>query len=151
MSPLGGGWLTGKYQRDRIPTGSSRLGEDPNRGVEAYELRNNEHTFRILDVLAAVAERHHRPMAHVAIAWLSSRPGVASVLLGARTIDQLNDNLAARDLELDDQSLHELTAVSAIELPPYPYRFLESWSQLDVWQQLGSESPSHQAHPEGTH
>jgi aryl-alcohol dehydrogenase-like predicted oxidoreductase len=44
-SPLGGGWLSGKYQRDSVPTGATRLGEDPSRGVEAYDKRNTERTF----------------------------------------------------------------------------------------------------------
>ena len=73
-SPLGGGWLTGKYLRADQPTGATRLGEDPDRGVEAYDTRNNAATWRILDVVERVAERHDRPMAHVAIAWLFTRP-----------------------------------------------------------------------------
>ncbi|MEE8405676.1 MAG: aldo/keto reductase, partial [Acidimicrobiia bacterium] len=55
-SPLGGGWLTGKYERTTKPTGASRLGEDPTRGLEAYNVRDTEGTWRILDGVRAVAE-----------------------------------------------------------------------------------------------
>lgn len=137
-SPLGGGWLTGKYQRDAQPTGATRLGEDPTRGVEAYDARNNERTWKILDALSAVGAEVARPPSHVALAWLLSRPGVASVLLGARTIGQLRDNLAASDLALDQQQLDRLTTASATGLPPYPYGMIEDFCGVDVWQRLGT-------------
>ncbi len=63
--------------------------------------------------MARIAERHDRPMGHVAIAWLLSRPGVASVLLGARTTAKLAENLGAADLALSAGELDELTTVSA--------------------------------------
>lgn len=137
-SPLGGGWLTGKYKADARPTGSSRLGEDPGRGVEAYDLRNTDRTFAILDKLQHLGERHNRPMAHVALSWLASRPGVSSILLGARTAAQLEDNLASRDLVLEEAELAELTTISAGGLPAYPYKFVADWCDVDVWQQLGT-------------
>lgn len=137
-SPLGGGWLTGKYERTAQPTGATRLGDDPNRGVEAYDRRNTERTWRILDSVKAVAGEVGRPMSHVALAWLSGRPGVASILLGARTAGQLEDNLAAGDLQLDSEQTDRLTAVSAIGLPPYPYGMIEDFCDVDVWQRLGT-------------
>lgn len=137
-SPLGGGWLTGKYDRIRRPTGATRLGDDPDRGVEAYDLRNTERTWRIIDEVAAIAAEHGRPPSHVALAWLLARPGVASVLLGARTVAQLDDNLAAADLVLDDDQLDRLTRVSAIDLPPYPYGMIEDFCDVDVWKRLGT-------------
>ncbi|MCC5967790.1 MAG: aldo/keto reductase [Natronohydrobacter sp.] len=136
-SPLGGGWLTGKYHADAKPTGATRLGEDPDRGVEAYDLRNTPRTHAILEALEMVAARRDRPMSHVAIAWLLARPGVASVLLGARTAEQLEGNLAAADLQLGADDLAVLTEASAPGLPPYPYRFLQDWSQMDIWRTLG--------------
>lgn len=135
-SPLGGGWLTGKYEADRRPTGATRLGEDPDRGVEAYELRNTARTHAILDVLRSIAARYRRPPAHVAIAWLLARPGVATVLLGARTAEQLEGNLGAVDLALEPDDLSVLGEVSSAPLPAYPYRFLEDWSGIDVWKRL---------------
>lgn len=137
-SPLGGGWLTGKYARDRRPVGETRLGEDPNRGVEAYDRRNTERTWRIIDEVTAIAGEYGRPVNHVALAWLLARPGVASVLLGARTVSQLVDNLAAADLDLSDEHVDRLTAVSAIDLPPYPYGMIEDFCDVDVWRRLGT-------------
>ena len=137
-SPLGGGWLTGKYRRDTRPSGTSRLGEDPNRGVEAYDLRNTERTWSVLDEVAAIADAHGRPMSHVALAWLATRPGVASILLGARTLAQLQDNLAAVDLTLTDDEVARLTRVSAPGLPPYPYGMVEDFCDVDVWRRLGT-------------
>lgn len=141
-SPLGGGWLTGKYRRDERPAGASRLGEDPDRGVEAYDLRNTERTHRVLDVQREIAERLGRAPAHVALAWLRSRPGVASVLLGARTLEQLRDNLGAADLELDDEAIAALSAVSAPGVPPYPYAMVEQFCEVDVWRRLGTHAPA---------
>jgi aryl-alcohol dehydrogenase-like predicted oxidoreductase len=141
-SPLGGGWLTGKYRRDRTPTGETRLGDDPRRGVEAYDVRNTARTWTILDEVGAVAAEHDRPMSHVALAWLLSRPGVAAVLLGARTVTQLRESLAAADLVLDDDQIDRLTRVSAIDLPPYPYGMLEDFCDVDVWRRLGPARPA---------
>lgn len=121
-SPLGGGWLTGKYRRDRRPTGATRLGEDPTRGVEAYDLRGAQpRTWRVLDALTAVAERQERPMAQVALAWLAGRPGVASVVLGARTPEQLADNLRSAEVELTADDVRLLDEASDPEPAPWPY------------------------------
>jgi len=136
-SPLAGGWLTGKYRRDARPTGATRLGEDPDRGVEAYDVRNTDRTWRILDTVTSIAERHGRPPAHVALAWLLSRPAVASVLLGARTTEQLEQTLGAVDLELDEDSLTALTRVSDPGLPPYPYGMVEDFCGVPHWERLG--------------
>ncbi|MGY6499310.1 MAG: aldo/keto reductase [Acidimicrobiales bacterium] len=140
-SPLGGGWLTGKYAASRRPEGATRLGEDPERGVEAYETRNTASTWAVLDVVGSVARRHDRPMSHVAIAWLLSRPGVASVLLGARTVGQLAETLDAADLRLTGDEVDELTAVSAPGLPPYPYGMIQDACEVDVWRRLGTARP----------
>ena len=73
-SPLGGGWLTGKYRRDRPPTGTTRLGEDPDRGMEAYGRRNpEERTWRAIEAVRSVAEARGVSMAQVALAWLVDR------------------------------------------------------------------------------
>ncbi|MDY7104208.1 MAG: aldo/keto reductase [Actinomycetota bacterium] len=137
-APLGGGWLTGKYSRTERPSGATRLGEDPGRGVEAYDRRNTARTWRIVDAVTGIADRHGRPPAQVALAWLLARPGVASVLLGARTVDQLDQNLAAADLALTDDELAELTRVSAPGLPAYPYSVVEDFAGLTVWRDLGT-------------
>lgn len=137
-SPLGGGWLTGKYTREQRPSGATRLGEDPGRGVEAYDTRNTDRTWRILDALTQVAQSYDRPLSHVAIAWLLARPGVASVLLGARTLEQLLGTLGAAHLELRPSDLELLTAVSAPGLPPYPYGMIQDTCGVEHWRALGT-------------
>ncbi len=136
-SPLGGGWLTGKYERGAPPSGATRLGEDPDRGVEAWSRRDTDHTWAVLEVVREVAERHGRPMTHVAIAWLLARPTVASVLLGARTPAQLEGTLGASSLTLSRHDLDVLTSVSDPGLPPYPYGLLEQSAGVPHWQALG--------------
>lgn len=137
-SPLGGGWLTGKYSADVRPSGNTRLGEDPNRGVEAYDRRNTDHTYSVLRVVQEVAEQSGHPMSHVALSWLASRPGVSSILIGARTAEQLTDNLDAVDFDLTGEAIDALTEVSAIGLPEYPYGFVRDWSKVGHWNRLGT-------------
>jgi aryl-alcohol dehydrogenase-like predicted oxidoreductase len=121
-SPLGGGWLTGKYQRDRAPTGRTRLGEEPDRGMEAYARRNpEERTWRIIDAVRSVAEARGISMARVALAWLVDRPAVTSVILGARTVEQLNDNLGAAGLHLSVEESARLDQASRPIVDDYPY------------------------------
>jgi aryl-alcohol dehydrogenase-like predicted oxidoreductase len=121
-SPLAGGWLTGKYHRDTGPTGSTRLGEDPERGMEAWEPRNKqERTWRILDAVEQVAKAKGVNQAQVSLAWLEAQPAVTSVILGARNIDQIADNLGATSVELTPDELECLSAVSAPAVSDYPY------------------------------
>jgi aryl-alcohol dehydrogenase-like predicted oxidoreductase len=121
-SPLGGGWLSGKYQRDSPPTGRTRLGEDPERGMEAYARRNpEERTWRVIDAVRSVAEARGVSMARVALAWLVDRPAVASVILGARTLEQLEDNLGAADFHLSTEETARLDEASAPIVDDYPY------------------------------
>jgi aryl-alcohol dehydrogenase-like predicted oxidoreductase len=139
-SPLGGGWLTGKYRRTEPPTGATRLGEDPKRGVEAYDGRNVERTWRILDAVTEIAHAHGALPGQVAIAWLLTRPTVTSILLGARTAAQLEQNLAAEDLVLAEDDVARLTRVSAPGLPPYPYGMIERYCGVTLWRDLGTSS-----------
>jgi aryl-alcohol dehydrogenase-like predicted oxidoreductase len=121
-SPLAGGWLTGKYQRDTTPTGESRLGEDPERGMEAWGPRNKqERTWEVIDAVGEVATQRGVTSAQVALAWVAAQPAVTSVILGARNVDQLTDNLAAADLDLTAEQLDRLTEVSAPHADDYPY------------------------------
>jgi aryl-alcohol dehydrogenase-like predicted oxidoreductase len=120
--PLGGGWLSGKYTRDQRPSGGTRLGDHPGRGLEAYErvsVRNR--TWDVLEAVEDVAEGRGATMAQVALAWLAARPAVTSVILGARTTDQLRDNLAAADLTLDAAEVERLDEVSDPGAADYPY------------------------------
>jgi aryl-alcohol dehydrogenase-like predicted oxidoreductase len=115
-SPLAGGLLSGKYRRGQsAPDGSRQLqdwGEPP--------VYDQEGLYDIIEVLVEVAEARGVPAAQVALAWTLSRPGITSVVVGARTTDQLRQNLAAADLRLDDAETARLEEVSR---PPllYPY------------------------------
>jgi aryl-alcohol dehydrogenase-like predicted oxidoreductase len=121
-SPLGGGWLTGKYTRDQRPTGATRLGEDPGRGVEAYDTRaGNDRTWRVIDALQSVAAQRRSSMGAVALAWVHDRPSVSSVVLGARTTDQLTENLTAVGLHLTAEETALLDAASDPAPADYPY------------------------------
>lgn len=121
-SPLAGGWLSGKYERDVPPTGSTRLGENPTRGMEAWEARNaDERTWRVIDAVREVARAHDCSMSQVALAWLAAQPAVTSVILGARTVEQLTDNMGAADIELTREELDRLTEASAPRVDHYPY------------------------------
>ena len=98
-SPLAGGLLSGKYRRDQEgPEGSRHLtdwGEPP--------VRNEDQVYDIVDALVEIAEEHGASPAQVALAWTLGRPGVASLVIGARTDEQLADNLGAADLVLGDE------------------------------------------------
>lgn len=121
-SPLGGGWLSGKYKRDQKPQGATRLGENPKRGMEAYEARNaQERTWAIIGAVEDMAMARGVSMAQVALAWVAAQPAVTSVILGARSGAQLADNLGAVGLTLTADEIASLSAVSAARISDYPY------------------------------
>ena len=121
-SPLGGGWLSGKYKRDQKPTGATRLGENPNRGMESYGPRNAvERTWRVIGALEGIAKSRGVSMAQVGLAWVAAQPAVTSVILGVRSREQLADNLASAALALSTEELDSLQVASAPEIEDYPY------------------------------
>ena len=115
-SPLAGGLLTGKYRRGQPrPPGSRHLsdwGEPP--------IRDEGRLYAIVEALVAVGEARGISPAAVALAWLVGRPGVATLVIGARDEHQLDATLAAAELELTVEERARLDAVSALPLP-YPY------------------------------
>ncbi len=115
-SPLAGGLLSGKFRRDRQgPEGSRQVGD-----WDEPPVRDPEALYDTVDALLKIGEAHGVSAAQVAIAWLLGRPAVTSVIVGARTDDQLADNLAAADLQLGAEERARLDAISP---PPllYPY------------------------------
>ena len=106
-SPLAGGFLTGKIDRHTTPSEGRRQG-----GAGDFPPVDHEKAFDVVDVARTVAARHAATVPQVAIAWLLARPAVTSVIIGARTLDQLTDNLAAPDIQLTTQDLTELDEVS---------------------------------------
>jgi aryl-alcohol dehydrogenase-like predicted oxidoreductase len=121
-SPLGGGWLSGKYKRDQMPTGATRLGENPQRGMEAYDARNAKSTtWAVIGAVEDIAKARGVGMAQVALAWVAAQPAVTSVILGVRTRQQLADNLGAATLVLTADEIAALDAASKPEMAEYPY------------------------------
>ncbi|HEX8510737.1 MAG TPA: aldo/keto reductase [Propionibacteriaceae bacterium] len=121
-SPLGGGWLSGKYKRDERPSGATRLGENPNRGMEGYDRRSgSERTWDTIEALQQVAEGRGTSMAEVALAWVTDQPAVTSTILGARTLEQLETNLRAADLHLSAEETASLNQASDLRVADYPY------------------------------
>ncbi len=113
-SPLAGGYLTGKYRADRPAPAGTRFAEG-GQFVPIDEVRG-EH---VLEVLRQVAERHQASPARVALAWTLSRPAISSVIIAARTVGHLHDNIQAADLKLAAEDLAELDRVSDPGVP-YP-------------------------------
>ncbi|RMB61625.1 aldo/keto reductase [Tessaracoccus antarcticus] len=116
-SPLAGGFLTGKYRRDDpAAAAGGRLTKDN----PFSDSKFTDHNWAVLDALAEVAEGVGRPAAEVATAWVLDRPAVDTVLVGARTLDQLNTSLAAAEHPLPSDARERLDAASAQDLG-YPY------------------------------
>jgi aryl-alcohol dehydrogenase-like predicted oxidoreductase len=121
-SPLASGWLTGKYQRDETPGEGTRLADQMDQGMRIWNERGHlERTWPVIDAVRKVADGRGASMSQVAIAWVLGRPAVSSVILGARTLDQLDGNLAAADLKLTDDETRLLDAASDPGAPDYPY------------------------------
>jgi aryl-alcohol dehydrogenase-like predicted oxidoreductase len=117
-SPLAGGFLTGKFERDKAPDGAARLGQKDR--MKRYDTERN---WRVLDAVRAIAKEVGATPAAVSLAWLLAKPQVTSVIFGARNVEQLDANLAAADLELAPKHVDVLDQASAIDLG-YPYTFI---------------------------
>jgi aryl-alcohol dehydrogenase-like predicted oxidoreductase len=120
-SPLAGGFLSGKFEQGKPPQGGTRLGEKAERFAR-YDLDRN---WKILDAVRTVAGELSSTPSAVSLAWLLAKPQVTSVIFGARTIEQLDANLAAADLELSAKHLQLLDQASAFDLG-YPYAFIQA-------------------------
>src|SRR5208283_5450477 len=105
-SPLAGGFLSGKFTRDK------RGDNDSRRTTFDFPPVDKERAYDIIDVLDKVAKAHETSVARAALAWLLQRKGVMSVIVGAKTIGQLDDNLAAADLTLTTEEIAALDAIS---------------------------------------
>lgn len=113
-SPLAGGFLTGKYDRDNPPPKGSRFAE-----AGQFVPFDVEKGFKIVDTLKQVGERHGVSPARVALAWTLSRDNISSVLIAARKLEHLEDNIKAVDLELTEEDISQLDEVSDPGVP-YP-------------------------------
>jgi len=137
-SPLRSGVLSGKYSRDNMTAESAGRSR-------TVALHANEETYRVLDVLAEVAKRRDTTPARVALAWVRLRPGITAPTLGARTLDQLKDNLAALEVILKPEDIEELNAVTVPKLG-FPAKMLKgayavTYPEMTVNGQYFSSSP----------
>lgn len=125
-SPLAGGFLSGKYQKGQTPPAGARLDKWKDRFQRFDQPRN----WKILEALVAVSKQLEATPSQVALAWLLHKPTVASVIFGARSVPQLEDNLRAVELVLSKEQLAALDEASSYELG-YPYDFMariqKSW------------------------
>ena len=114
-SPLQGGLLSGKFRRGQAKPTESRLNS-----LDAPGTVDEERLYRIVDALAEIAAQRGVSISQVALNWVTRKPGVDTVIIGARNEQQLRDNLAAASWTLTDAEVERLDEVSALPLP-YPY------------------------------
>jgi aryl-alcohol dehydrogenase-like predicted oxidoreductase len=112
-SPLAGGLLSGKFSREnQKPAGTRRAEFD-------FPIVDKERTWKIIDAMTPIAKAHGCSPARVALAWVLAKPFVTSVIIGAKRLEQLKDNIAAVDLKLSADEIKKLDEVSALPLE-YP-------------------------------
>jgi aryl-alcohol dehydrogenase-like predicted oxidoreductase len=107
-SPLAGGLLSGKFSRE------NQKSENARRSNFDFPLVDKERTWNVLDVLRPIAKERGVSVATVALAWVLAKPFVTSVIIGAKRMDQLKENLAAVELALSVEETKRLDEVSAL-------------------------------------
>ncbi len=112
-SPLAGGFLSGKYTRNNQIAGESR------RDTFDFPPLDKSRAYDIIELMSVIGDRHSASVARVALSWLLTRPGVTSVILGAKNKEQLLDNLDSTELNLSNEEMGELESASALA-PEYP-------------------------------
>ncbi|MBD2757541.1 aldo/keto reductase [Spirosoma validum] len=120
-SPLAGGFLSGKYTRDNKPADDSR------RMNFDFPPVNQERAYDIIEAMQPIADAHSVSVARIALAWVLAKPGITSVIIGAKNTEQLLDNISAADLSLTTDQLKKLDEVSATA-KPYPQWMIERQS-----------------------
>lgn len=127
--PLGGGFLSGKYRRGVDPPEGSRIAGAADDLEESWRRRSVERNWRTLDVIAEISEETGKSFPQVALNWLLRQPGVVSPILGARRVEQLEDNLGASGWELDAGQVGRLFEASATQ-SVYPQRMIEQFQRI---------------------
>lgn len=117
--PLASGFLSGKYQRGQSPPEGSRLSS----WQDTYKKYDNERFWNLLEVAGNIAKRRETTHAAVALAWLLSKPEVSTIIIGARTVAQLEDNLRGAEIKLSHEDIKELDDASKPDWG-YPYAFI---------------------------
>jgi len=124
-SPLGGGFLSGKYRRDERPPEDSRIAGAEEPMEEYWDRRATERNWAAVDVVGEIAEATGKSYAQVSLNWLLRQPAVTAPIIGVRTMEQLEDNLGAAGWKLDDDQVRRLSEASAPE-DTYPHRFIRN-------------------------
>jgi aryl-alcohol dehydrogenase-like predicted oxidoreductase len=120
-SPLAGGFLSGKYAKNQAPPPGVRL----EKWKERLAGFDNDRGWRTLDAVKAMAKEKQTTASAISLAWLLAKPVVSSVIFGARSIEQLDDNLAGADVKLSPEDVKKLDDASAFDLG-YPYAMIAS-------------------------
>jgi aryl-alcohol dehydrogenase-like predicted oxidoreductase len=124
--PLGGGFLSGKYKRSERPT-QGRIAIMPDHAEESWQRRATDQNWHILDVMDDIVTSYGGAThSQIALAWLLAQPAVDSVIIGVRTVAQLEDNLGAIELHLPAEEISRLNEISAPE-EGYPYQFIRTY------------------------
>lgn len=122
-SPLRGGWLAGRYRRGmNAPVSGTRIEIASEQGwSESWERYNTERTWTVIDTVLAIAREVGESPAQVSLNWLLRRPGVTGPIIGARNMQQLEDNLGATGWALSEEHMRRLNTASERTDLPYPY------------------------------
>ncbi|GGJ43877.1 aldo/keto reductase [Deinococcus roseus] len=121
-SPLASGFLSGKYQKGSQPGKGTRAGEgNPMYDHIFGDLAAKDQNWEVLDVVVDIAKQNGVTPSQVALSWVTNRPGVTAPIIGARTLDQLEQNLIGGDLVLSEEETRRLDEVSAPTPNAYPY------------------------------
>ncbi|WP_088344316.1 MULTISPECIES: aldo/keto reductase [Rhodomicrobium] len=120
-SPLAGGFLSGKYTRDMANAGTRYGAGNAMFQYIGEKLAGAGRNWATIDAVRRIADQIGATPSQVALSWVANRPAVSSTIIGARTIEQLNDNLAAAELQLDPEVIAQLDKVSAPTPDEYPY------------------------------
>lgn len=107
-SPLAGGFLSGKYNRNVSKAGDSR------RDSFDFPPIDKDKAYEVIDIMSKIAQSHNTSVARVALAWLIKKSGVTSVIIGVKNLNQLNDNIASTELSLSYDDIKELDTVSEL-------------------------------------
>jgi aryl-alcohol dehydrogenase-like predicted oxidoreductase len=119
--------LTGKYRRGQPPPPNSRVGR-ADRWDDLPEQRESERTWQIIETLLEIGEALGKTPPQIALNWLLQQPGVTAPIFGARTVEQLEDNLGSVGWALSAEALAKLSAASDIPLPS-PYSFIVRYTR----------------------
>jgi len=112
-SPLAGGFLSGKYKRDNLKVGNAR------RDNFDFPPINKEKAFDIIDVMDSIAQNHNVSVAQIALAWVRVQPNITSTIIGAKNIEQLEDNVRSTEIIFSEEDKKNLNDISAL-IKEYP-------------------------------